>query len=147
MMQLSAHFSFEEFTQSEVALRKGLDNVPDSEALANLHLLADAMENVRAILAVPIHVNSAYRSPKVNAALGGSANSAHMKGLACDFVAPAFGTPQQIARAIVDSNINYDTVIFEGAWVHFAISDNMRKQVLTAHFNGGKATYTAGLSV
>lgn len=145
-MQLSPHFTLAEFTSSEIALRKGLDNTPDAEALANLHLLADAMENVRELLAVPIHVNSAYRSPKVNAALGGSANSAHMRGLACDFVAPAFGTPQQIARAIVDSYFDYDQLILEGAWVHFAIADKMRKQVLTAHFNGGRATYTAGLS-
>jgi zinc D-Ala-D-Ala carboxypeptidase len=145
MTQLSQHFSYEEFTRSVIAIRRGLDNTPDQEALANLHLLAAAMENVRALLGVPIHVDSAYRSPKVNAALGGSANSAHMRGLACDFTAVAFGTPQQVARAIVDSDIDFDQVIFEGDWVHFAIGDNMRKQVLTAHFNGGKATYTAGI--
>lgn len=146
MTQLSAHFSYEEFVHSEIALRKGLDNTPDAEALANLHLLASAAETVRDLLKVPIHVNSAYRSPKVNAAVGGSLHSAHIQGLAMDFTAPQFGTPQQIARAIVDSDIDYDQVILEGDWVHFAIGDKMRKMVLTAHFNGGRATYTAGLS-
>lgn len=146
MTQLSAHFSYREFTDSEIAIRRGLDNTPDAEALANLHLLANAMEAVRDLLGVPIHVNSAYRSLKVNAAVGGSPWSAHTKGLACDFVAPAFGTPQQIARAIIESQIDFDQLIDEGFWLHFAIGDNLRLQVLTAHFNGGKTTYTAGIA-
>lgn len=145
-VNLSAHFSLAEMTASEIAIRKGLDNTPTPEIVENLKLLCVYLERVRELLAVPMIVHSGYRSPKVNAALGGSEKSAHMQGLACDFTAPNFGTPQEVCRMIVESDIAWDQLICEGSWTHFAISDNMRKMVLTAHFNGGKATYTAGIA-
>jgi len=127
-------------------MRKGLDNTPPTDAVANLTELAGYLEAVRVLLGVPIHINSAYRSPKVNAAVGGSTTSAHMTGQAADFVAPSFGTPQEIAKAIEASDIQFDQVIAEGTWVHFGIRGDMRRQVLTANFSGGKATYTHGIA-
>ena len=146
MTQLSANFSLSELTRSEVAVRKGIDNTPNAEALANLAELALTLEKVRDLLGVPIHINSGYRGPKVNAAVGGSSVSAHMTGQAADFTAPAFGTPLEVALEIAASDIAFDQLIAEGAWVHLGIRGDMRRQVLTAHFNGGKATYTAGLA-
>ena len=146
MTQLSEHFSLEELTASEVALRKGLDNTPDVEAIANLTELAGFLEQIRELLGVPMHINSAYRSPKVNAAVGGSTTSAHLTGQAADFVAPDFGTPQQIAHHIAASEIQFDQLIFEGTWIHFGIRGDMRRQILTANFSGGKATYTQGIA-
>lgn len=148
MTQLTTHFSLEELTASEIALRKGLDNTPDAETVENLRLLAGALEDVRRLLSAPLIINSAYRSPKVNSALGGSVipPSAHMRGYAADFTAPQFGTPIEICRAIRDSGIKFDQLIAEGEWVHFAIDPRMRQMVLTAHFNGGKATYLAGIA-
>lgn len=145
-MNLSEHFTLEELTASEVALRKGIDNTPTDDIVANLTELAGYLERVRTLLGVPMHVNSAYRSPKVNAAVGGSSTSAHMTGQAVDFVAHDFGTPQDIARAIEASDIQFDQLIYEGNWVHFGIRGDMRRQVLTAHFAGGAATYTQGIS-
>lgn len=144
-MNLSEHFTLEELTNSEIAIRKGIDNTPSAEIVANLTELAGFLEQIRVLLNVPMHINSAYRSPKVNAAVGGSSTSAHMTGQAADFIAPAFGTPQEIANAIIASEIQFDQVIYEGTWVHFGIRGDMRRQVLTAHFNGGKATYTQGI--
>jgi len=152
LTQLSQHFSLEELTASDLAIRRGLDNSPSAEIVENLKLLCVYLERVRELLGVPMIVHSGYRSPKVNAAVGGSDKSAHMQGFACDFTAPDFGTPREVARMIVESDISYDQLIFEGvgnpgAWVHFGIADdNMRKQVLTARFDGGKATYTAGVA-
>jgi hypothetical protein len=144
--QLSEHFSLEEMTSSEVAIRKGIDNTPSAEVVANLTELAMALEKVRSLLGVPMHINSAYRSPKANAAVGGSSTSAHMTGQAADFVAPQCGTPQDIAQKIAASDIAFDQLIYEGTWLHFGIRGDMRRQVLTAHFEGGKATYTQGIS-
>lgn len=145
-MNLSEHFTLDEFTHSDIAIRKGLDNSPPADITANLTELADHLEKVRDLLGVPLHVNSAYRSPKVNAAVGGSSTSAHMTGQAVDFTAPTFGTPQEIAIEIAASDIQFDQLIYEGTWVHFSIRGDMRRQILTAHFNGGKATYTAGIA-
>lgn len=146
MTQLSEHFTLQELTSSDVALRKGIDNTPPEDVVSNLTELALALEQVRELLGCPMHINSGYRSPKLNAAVGGSSTSAHMTGQAADFVAPDFGTPQQIAHHIAASAIPFDQLIFEGTWVHFGIRGDMRRQVLTAHFSGGKVTYTQGIA-
>ena len=146
MTQLSQNFTLNEFIHSEVATRKGIDNTPPADVLANLHELAAQMEKVRDLLGAPIHINSGYRSPKVNAAVGGSTVSAHMTGQAVDFTCPTFGTPLEVAIEIAASDIEFDQLIAEGSWIHLGIRGDMRRQVLTAHFNGGKATYTAGLA-
>lgn len=146
MTQLSEHFTLEEMSSSEVAIRKGINNTPTADIVANLTELAGFLEQVRSLLGVPMHINSAYRSPKVNAAVGGSSTSAHMTGQAADFVAPAFGTPQDICIEIAASDIQFDQLIYEGTWVHFGIRGDMRRQVLTARFDSGKATYTQGIA-
>mgnify|MGYP001579234496 CR=1 FL=1 len=145
-MNLSAHFTLEEMTHSEIAMRKGIDNTPSAEVIVNLTELAGVLEQVRDLLGVPIHINSAYRGPKVNAAVGGSPTSAHMTGQAADFIAPQFGTPIKIAELIAASNIDFDQLIYEGTWVHIGIRGDMRRQILTAHFKDGKATYTQGIA-
>ena len=136
-MNLSSHFTLEELTRSETALRKGLDNTPDAETVSNLTVLASGLEEVRALLGQPLHINSAYRGPKVNSAVGGSKNSAHMRGYAADFVCPGFGTPQEICHAIMDSTIQYDQLIHEfNAWVHISFDPQMRGQKLTINAGG-----------
>ena len=136
-MQLTNNFSLEELTRSEIASRKGLDNTPDAETIANLTELALALEKVRDLLGHPVHINSAYRGPKVNSAVGGSKTSAHMRGFAADFVCPAFGTPSDICHAIMDSTIAYDQLIHEfGAWVHISVDPQMRRMNLTIDSQG-----------
>ena len=146
MTQLTEHFSLAELTVSEVAARKGLDNTPDADSEENLRILASYLEQIRALLGVPLHINSAFRAPKVNVAVGGSGTSSHCAGEAADFTARQFGTPQDIAHAIMASDIPYDQLIYEGTWLHFGIREPMRKQELTAHFAGGRVTYTAGIA-
>lgn len=84
-MQLTPHFSLEEFTLSSAALALGIDNKPTPEHLENLRKLAHQMEDVRALFDKVIEITSAYRNPQVNAAVGGVPNSAHALGLAADF--------------------------------------------------------------
>ena len=145
-MKLSEHFSLEEFTASETAARKGLDNTPDAEIIEVLKTTAARMEEVRSLLSVPITVLSGFRSVKVNSAVGGSATSQHCKGEAVDFIAPGFGTPQEVCRAILDSTIDFDQIIAEGTWTHISFSDDPRSSILTAHFGNGKTTYTNGIA-
>jgi zinc D-Ala-D-Ala carboxypeptidase len=146
-MMLSEHFSLEQMTASEIALRRGLSNIPPVQIVDNLRTLCRSLERIREYLGAELVVHSGYRSYEVNTLLGGAANSAHMQGLACDFTAPNYGPPQKIARSIIESDIAFDQLIFEfGSWVHFAISDNMRKQVLSANSKAGSTVYTAGIA-
>jgi zinc D-Ala-D-Ala carboxypeptidase len=110
---LSANFALEEFTESQTAARKGIDNTPDAATLKNLKALADALEVVREKLGnLPMRISSGYRSPALNKAVGGSKNSSHMSGLAVDFTAPRFGTVLQTAKAVAASGIDFDQIIY-----------------------------------
>lgn len=131
-MNPSDSFTLEQLTFSETAARKGLDNTPTPEQTANLAELAQVLERVQKILGGQIHINSAYRSPKVNAAVGGSLTSAHMEGYAADFTCKDFGTPLQVCQALAMSDLSYDQIIYEyESWCHLSIEPRMRKMVLT----------------
>lgn len=120
-MQLSEHFTLEELTTSEAAARQGLSNEPTGEALENLKRLAEFLEDVRALVGKPIRINSAYRSPEVNAAVGGSKTSQHCFGCAADIRVPGM-TPDEVVRAITASDLEYDQCIREfDSWTHVSI--------------------------
>ena len=148
--RLSPHFSLAELTVSNDGARAGLRNIPVGDALANLSRLAQALEQVRGLLYnAPILVSSGYRSPAVNALVKGSLTSAHLRGLAADFIAPKYGRPSAICQAIRGSGIPFDQLIFEGTWVHFGLAENHkapRRQVMTAIFERGQKTrYLPGI--
>lgn len=156
-MLLSPHFTLEELTASEIAARRGLDNTPDGEVVAHLRLVAIMLERVRDLLSggelngVPVLVSSGYRSPAVNAAVGGSATSAHCHGLAADFRAPAYGSPYDVARAIAAAPLmaDLDQVIYEHTWVHIGLPrpGTMPRQVAMtlASRPGEPARYVGGI--
>lgn len=129
--KLSPHFTLEEFTVSQTAARKGLNNTPSEDIVKVLTNTANQMEAVRKLLGVPIHINSGYRSPEVNKAVGGSKNSQHMTGEAVDFIAPGFGNVSAIVERIKSSGLVFDQLIDEyGSWVHISFSSKPRKQML-----------------
>jgi uncharacterized protein YcbK (DUF882 family) len=139
-MKLSPNFTLEELTQSETANRKGLDNTPTEEAKANLVRLARFLEEVRRALGRPIMVNSAYRSPKVNEAIGSKSTSQHCMGCAADIRVPGL-TPNDIVKELLKTNLEYDQLIREfDSWVHISIpnkfADKPRRQVLIIDKSG-----------
>lgn len=144
--RLSAHFTLEELTNSEVAIRKGLDNTPGPTVLNNLRVLARALEVVRGLLEEPLYVLSGFRTVAVNEAVGGARTSAHLEGWAADFVCPSFGPPKSIVEELQGSELSFDQLIYEGTWVHLSVDPKKRGQVLTAHFTAGKVIYTEGLT-
>ena len=144
-MQLSKNFSLAELVGSQVATRKGIDNAPEPAIVANLTRLAALLEQVRALVGAPIAISSGYRSPALNKAVGGAANSAHVLGLAAD-ISTAKLAPKALALLIRQSDIAFDQLIYEGTWVHIALSAGTpRRQVLTAKFAGGGVSYVAGI--
>ncbi len=81
-MFITPHFTLAEMTASQTASRDGLDNTPDAQALANLGLLCQTLEQVRSLVQTPVLVSSGYRGEAVNRRVGGAINSAHRFGLA-----------------------------------------------------------------
>jgi len=149
-VRISDHFTLEELSVTEHR-----DLIDDNLAWAQKHidnldrLVVIALEPVRALLGVPMHVNSGVRCPELNKIVGGSPTSAHPEGRACDFTAAGYGPPLEICRVIYSSGIRFDQLIWEGRWVHIGIAraaEAPRFQVLTAHFRKGQpTTYTPGL--
>ena len=135
-MNLSTHFSFEELTLSDTAVRAGIDNTPPGQLMPNLVRLAAGLELVRAALGnKPIHVSSGFRSARLNQMLGGSKHSMHTRGLAADILCPQFGTPLEVCEQIARSGLAFDQVIHEfGRWCHVGFAEEgqeRRNELLT----------------
>jgi putative chitinase len=131
-MQLTPHFSLAELTVTKTKI----DNTPSKEVIEVLRTTAFYMEKVREILSnVAITINSGYRSPDVNRAIGGSSNSAHLYGYAVDFT--AYGhTPLTVANTLAKSNLKFDQLIYEKTWVHISFDPRMRGELLTLKSKG-----------
>lgn len=144
MTQLSAHFTLEEATLSQTAARLGLENAPDLTVVRNMKHAALSMELVRLELGgLPININSWYRSPEVNKAVGSKPTSAHVTGFAIDFTCPKYGSPRKIVEAIKASNIQYQQLILEfpesasGGWAHISFN-GMKRETLIIDKNGAR---------
>jgi hypothetical protein len=131
-MNLSKHFTYDELT---ITNHREFDNTPSEAELENLKRLANFLEEVKAVLyGKPIMVNSAFRSELVNNACGSKPSSQHRVGTACDIRVPGL-TPDEVVKAIIDSNLEYDQIIREfDRWTHISIpnqpTDLPRKQAL-----------------
>ncbi len=152
-MKLSENFSLSEFTKSQTATRRGIDNSPTEDHLAALQLLVDnVLQPIREKFG-RVRVTSGYRSVALNKVIGGSATSQHSKGEAADF--EVTGLDNFDLAVWISENLEFDQLIIEGydgkdpnsGWIHcsFKASGN-RKSLLTAKFVRGKAMYTKGLN-
>ena len=154
-MKLSAHFDLEEFTCSDTAARMCINNDLPIELLAEAKKTADMMEAIRGYLSdrlakpCPVIITSAYRCPQLNKAIGSSETSDHIKMMACDFKAPAFGSPYDICRELAPamSMLGIGQIIFEygtpdgGGWIHVStrIPDKIINRIITIDKNGTHA--------
>lgn len=135
-LKLSEFFTLEELL---ITQQRGLSNEPSPDIIAKLLILAQHMDKVRLLLGKPIIIHSGYRSPQVNAAVGGQANSQHCKGEAADFLCPGYGTPAKVARFLVPlvQDLGIDQLILEyptplgGGWTHVSFADVPRHALLT----------------
>jgi hypothetical protein len=136
-MNLSEHFSLDEATYSETAVRLGINNQPSPLQLENMKYAASQLEKLRAITG-PLRINSWLRLPEVNVAVGGSKVSSHMDGWAID-VSSKTHTPIQLCHMVEDLNLQFDQMIHEfGRWMHISFAPEMRGQKLTIFKPEGK---------
>lgn len=148
-MNLSPNFTLAEFTRSDVALRKGIANVPPAVAIERLRLLCEAvLEPVRAQFG-PVRINSGYRSAELNAAIGGAKTSQHMRGEAADIEAADPAVTNADLAYWIAKELPFDQVILEcytpgeprSGWVHVSYVPVGRREQLT--FDGRR--YMHGL--
>jgi zinc D-Ala-D-Ala carboxypeptidase len=152
-MQLTNNFSLSEMTKSETALRLNLPNDPSQEVIDNLKTLCEkVLQPVREHYGKGVKVNSGFRHPDVNAAVGGVRTSDHCMGQAADIEIP--GVPNHELADWIANNLDFTQVILEfytrgvpdSGWVHVSyVPSNLKKQQLTATKQDGKTIYLPGL--
>jgi putative chitinase len=156
-IMLSPNFSLKDLLWSETAIRLGIKNTPSVEHMENLKAVCEnVLEKVMAHYGQKPTINSGYRGPALNKAVGGSSKSQHCNGQAVDFEIEGVPNPE-LAKWIRD-NIDFDQVILEfynakqgpdSGWVHCSYNKNAknRKQPLTARKINGKTVYLPGIEV
>ena len=125
MKKISKHISYNEGVYSITANRLGLPNDPSDEHLANMELLAEKVfEPLREHVGHPIKINSFYRGPQLNKAIGGSHSSQHCKGQAMDIDDSYGNATNAYMYDWIKKNLDYDQMIWEFGddknpdWVH-----------------------------
>lgn len=128
------YFTIHELTKSATAKAKRIDNTPTEEARANLVLLVErVLDPLRGAWGKPIVVNSGYRSPKLNQAVGGVPTSHHCKGMAADITTGTREGNEKLFNLAKKLNLPYCQLIDEKGfqWVHISYNkDDVRKEVL-----------------
>ena len=152
-MKLSNNFSLKEMIRSQTATRKDIDNVPGEEEQANLQQLCEQiLQPVREHFGKAVKVNSGYRSPELNSAIGGSKTSDHCKGMAADI--EITGVPNHELAEWIKDNCEFRQLILEfytpgipdSGWVHVSYNyEENEKKVMTAMKENGRTVYKAGL--
>jgi hypothetical protein len=138
-MQLTKNFSLIEFTSSETAMRRRIDNNPGKAEIDNLKALCEmVLQPLRDIYGKPINITSGYRSPRLNTAIGGSRNSQHCFGQAVDFQVPR---TDYLRVFEILKTLPHDQIIWEFGdsvaplWIHLSYTRTPRFQILRAYKN------------
>jgi len=150
MDKISKHVSYREGVYSRTAERLGLKNDPSDDHLANMKLIAEKVfEPLRIHVGGPIKINSFYRGPELNAAIGGSSKSQHCHGQAID-IDDTYGHASNAEMYNwIKANLDYDQMIWEFGtdenpnWVHvsYVNAEANRNRCLKAYKDNGKTKY------
>ena len=147
---ISKHISYKEGVYSSTAMRLGIENKPNKEQMNNMRLIAEEVfEPLRTWVGGPIKINSFFRSPKLNIAIGGSTRSQHCHGQAID-IDDTFGKATNAEMYdFIKKHLDFDQIIWEFGdsnnpdWVHvsYVSKDKNRNRCLQAYKENGKTKY------
>ena len=147
---ISKHISDKEGVYSRTALRRDIDNTPTKNHKQNMVELAENIfEPLRSYVGGPIKINSFYRSPDLNKAIGGSSKSQHCNGQAID-IDDTFGRMSNAEMyEFIKENLDFDQMIWEFGndsnpnWVHvsYVSPQQNRNRCLKAYKEEGKTKY------
>lgn len=150
-MRISKYFHLEDFLRSRTASARGIKNQPPPHIIENLRYLAARLDEIVELFpGVKITINSGYRGPALNKAVGGAKSSQHLLGEAADLNIEGPDDLKIFDAIRMNPKIKFDQLIFEGGgngsspWVHISFTRRRapRRSVLVAVFNKkGKASY------
>ena len=115
------YFTIRELTRSDTARWLGIDNTPPPSAVKALHDLVDhVLDPLREAWGGPIRVNSGYRCPELNKAVGGTPSSQHQRGEAADITVGSSSRNRRLLVLIKELKLPYDQLIDEKGcrWIH-----------------------------
>ncbi len=148
---ISKHISYKEGVYSRTAMRRGIKNNPNAEQMENMITIAEEVfEPLRMWVGGPIKINSFFRSPELNKAIGGSSKSQHCLGQAMD-IDDTFGKMSNADMyEFIKENLDFDQMIWEFGddnnpdWVHvsYVSAEENRKRCLKAYKEKGKTKYS-----
>ena len=149
--KISKNISYKESIHSQTAKRKGIENTPNEEQLASMFTIAEMIfQPLRAWVGGPIKINSFFRSPELNRAIGGSKSSQHCKGQAMD-LDDVYGHKTNAEMYMyIKENLDFDQLIWEFGddknpnWIHVSYVDAQknRNRCLKAYKSKGKTKYS-----
>ena len=149
-MSISKHISYKEGVYSRTATRLNIKNNPNAEQMKNMIAIAEEVfEPLRAYVGGPIKINSFFRSPELNKAIGGSGKSQHCHGQAID-LDDTFGRCTNAEMfEFIKKHLDFDQIIWEFGsdnnpdWVHvsYVSPDKNRNRCLQAYKENGKTNY------
>ena len=149
-MSISKHISYKEGVYSRTAMRRGIKNNPNAEQMENMVAIAEEVfEPLRMWVGGPIKINSFFRSPELNKAIGGSGKSQHCHGQAID-LDDTFGRATNAEMfEFIKENLDFDQIIWEFGdeanpdWVHvsYVSPEQNRNRCLKAYRENGKTNY------
>ena len=147
---ISRHISYKEGVYSRTATRLNIDNKPNDNQMQNMCLIAEEVfEPLRVWVGGPIKINSFFRSPELNKAIGGSTKSQHCHGQAID-LDDTFGRATNAEMyEFIRKYLDFDQMIWEfgdddnPSWVHvsYVSEDKNRNRCLKAYKENGKTKY------
>ncbi len=149
-MSISKHISYKEGVYSRTAMRRSIKNNPNAEQMENMVAIAEEVfEPLRMWVGGPIKINSFFRSPELNKAIGGSGKSQHCHGQAID-LDDTFGKATNAEMfQFIKKNLDFDQIIWEFGddenpdWVHvsYVSPDQNRNRCLKAYKKNSKTNY------
>ena len=147
---ISKHISYKEAVYSRTAQRRDIYNHPENDQADNMRLIAEQVfEPLRSWVGGPIKINSFFRSPELNTAIGGSTKSQHCQGQAID-LDDTFGRATNAEMyEFIKENLDFDQMIWEFGddnnpdWVHvsYVSKDKNRNRCLKAYKKNNKTKY------
>ena len=147
---ISKHISYKEAVYSRTAQRRDIYNHPENDQADNMRLIAEQVfEPLRSWVGGPIKINSFFRSPELNTAIGGSTKSQHCQGQAID-LDDTFGRATNAEMyEFIKENLDFDQMIWEFGdndnpdWVHvsYVSEDKNRNRCLKAYKKHNKTKY------
>lgn len=133
--KITKDFKLLDFIYSDTAKAKGINNTPDKQSLRNIFDIAKVVQKIQDELGMKIHVNSCYRCPTLNSAIGGAKKSDHVFGAAVDIKVIPFSLENNmklwncVNKLADEGKIKFRQLVFEYGdkskgpkWVHVSIN-------------------------